>query len=108
FLMIAKVLFIFILLNDIYRSPLLAITPLLIAGIVYMIVDGVLGIARKYYWFQVDSSAVSIMLVLLFAVLTDYSLFVFSRYREELKRHESKYDAMRVAIHHVSEPIFFS
>src|SRR5699024_6198506 len=90
-----------------YRSPLLAITPLLIAGIVYMIVDGVLGIAGKYEWFQVDSSAVSIMLVLLFAVLTDYSLFVFSRYREELKRHESKYDAMRVAIHHVSEPIFF-
>src|SRR5699024_11545008 len=45
---------------------------------------------------------------LLFAVLTDYSLFVFSRYREELRRHESKYDAMRVAIHHVSEPIFFS
>src|SRR5699024_6431536 len=72
------------------------------AGIVYMIVDGVLGIAGKYEWFQVDSSAVSIMLVLLFAVLTDYSLFVFSRYREELKRHESKYDAMRVAIHHVS------
>src|SRR5699024_3579706 len=86
----------------------LAITPLLIAGIVYMIVDGVLGIAGKYDWLQVDSSAVSIMLVLLFAVLTDYSLFVFSRYREELKRHESKYDAMRVAIHNVSEPIFFS
>ena len=107
-LMIATVVLIFILLIAIYRSPLLAITPLLIAGIVYMIVDGVLGLAGKYDWFQVDSSAVSIMLVLLFAVLTDYSLFVFSRYREELKRHESKYDAMRVAIHHVSEPIFFS
>src|SRR5699024_12487605 len=73
-----------------------------------MIVDGVLGIAGKYEWFQVDSSAVSIMLVLLFAALTDYSLFVYSRYREALKRHESKYDAMRVAIHHVSEPIFLS
>src|SRR5699024_2455775 len=81
---------------------------LLIAGIVYMIVDGVLGIAGKYEWFQVGSSAVSIMLLLLFAVLTDYSLFVFSRYREEVKRHESKYDAMRVAIHHGSEPICFS
>src|SRR5699024_11360530 len=107
-LMIATVVLIFILLIAIYRSPLLAITPLLMAGIVYMIVDGVLGLAGKYDWCQVDSSAVSIMLVLLFAVLTDYSLFVFSSYREELKRHESKYDAMRVAIHHVSEPIFFS
>src|SRR5699024_3876907 len=105
---IATVVLIFILLIAIYRSPLLAITPLLIAGIVYMIVDGVLGIAGKYDWFHVDSSAVSIMLVLLFAVLTDYSLFVFSRYREELKRHESKYDAMRVAIHHVTDPMFCS
>jgi RND superfamily putative drug exporter len=107
-LMIATIVLIFVLLIIIYRSPLLAITPLIIAGIVYMIVDGVLGIAGKYEWFQVDSSAVSIMLVLLFAVLTDYSLFVFSRYREELKRNQSKYDAMSTAIHHVSEPIFFS
>src|SRR5699024_12080087 len=98
-LMIATVVLIFILLIAIYRSPLLAITPLLIAGIVYMIVDGVLGIAGKYEWFQVDSSAVSIMLVLLFAVITDNSLFYFSRCREELKRHKSKYAAMSVDIH---------
>src|SRR5699024_12728642 len=81
---------------------------LLFVGIMYMVVDGVVGIAGRYEWFQVESSAVSIMLVLLFAVLSDYSLFVISRDREELKRHESKYDAMRVDIHHVSEPIFFS
>src|SRR5690625_7871719 len=48
------------------------------------------------------------MLVLLFAVLTDYSLFVFSRYREELRKKESKYGAMQEAMYHVSEPIFFS
>src|SRR5699024_811810 len=107
-LMIATVVLIFILLIAIYRSPLLAITPLLIAGLLSMIVDRVIRIARKSDLCQVDSSRVSIMLVLLFAELIDYSLFVFSRSREELKRHESKYDAMRVAIHHVSEPIFFS
>src|SRR5699024_9664445 len=47
-------------------------------------------------------------LVLLFAVLTDYSLFVFSRYREALAKNESKYESMQEAIYHVSEPIFFS
>ncbi|QED46230.1 MMPL family transporter [Cytobacillus dafuensis] len=107
-LMVATVVLIFITLIVIYRSPLLAITPLIIAGIVYGIVDRILGLAGKYDWFTIDSSAVSIMLILLFAVLTDYSLFVFSRYREELKKHESKYASMQEAMHHVSEPIVFS
>ncbi|MFE8698342.1 MMPL family transporter [Cytobacillus sp. FJAT-53684] len=107
-LMLATVALIFILLIIIYRSPLLAITPLIIAGIVYGVVDRILGIAGKNEWFTIDSSAVSIMLILLFAVLTDYSLFVFSRYREELKKQESKYASMQEAISHVSEPIVFS
>lgn len=107
-LMLATVALIFVILIIIYRSPILAITPLMIAGIVYGVVDRILGLAGKNDWFTVDSSAVSIMLVLLFAVITDYSLFVFSRYREELRKRESKYESMQEAIFHVSEPIFFS
>ncbi len=107
-LMLATIGLIFLILIVIYRSPLLAITPLIIAAIVYGVVDRVLGLAGKNGWFPVDGSAVSIMLVLLFAVLTDYSLFVFSRYREELRKRENKYESMDEAIYHVSEPIFFS
>src|SRR5699024_10507119 len=107
-LILATVGLIFIILIFIYRSPLLAITPLIIAGIVYGVVDRVLGIFGKYDIFVIEGQATSIMLVLLFAVVTDYSLFVFSRYREELYKHESKYDAMDKAIYHVAEPIFFS
>lgn len=107
-LMLATVVLIFLLLIIIYRSPVLAITPLLIAGIVYAVVDRLLGLSGKLDLFTIDSSATSIMLVLLFAVITDYSLFVFSRYREELEVNESKYKSMQEAIYHVSEPIFFS
>ncbi|MUV36391.1 putative membrane protein [Lentibacillus sp. JNUCC-1] len=107
-LMIGTIVLIFIILILIYRSPILAITPLIIAGLVYGVVDRLLGIAGKYELFEVNSSAVSIMLVLLFAVVTDYSLFIFSRYREELEKTESKYESMSKAIYHVSEPIFFS
>jgi len=107
-LILSTVALIFIILILIYRSPLLAITPLIIAAIVYGVVDRVLGLVGKYNIFAIESQAVSIMLVLMFAVLTDYSLFVFSRYREELRKNKSKYDAMGEAIHHVSEPIFFS
>ncbi|WNS75845.1 MMPL family transporter [Bacillus sp. DTU_2020_1000418_1_SI_GHA_SEK_038] len=107
-LMLATIGLIFILLIAIYRSPVLAITPLVIAGLVYGVVNRILGLAGKNDWFTIDSSAVSIMLILLFAVLTDYSLFVFSRYREELNKQESKYASMQEAMHHVAEPIVFS
>ncbi|MDY0395185.1 MMPL family transporter [Virgibacillus halophilus] len=107
-LMAATVVLIFILLILIYRSPILAITPLIIAGIVYAVVDRLIGLGGKLDWFTVDSSAVSIMMVLLFAVITDYSLFIFSRYREELRLHASKYTSMQTGMHHVSEVIFFS
>lgn len=107
-LILSTVALIFIILILIYRSPLLAITPLIIAGIVYGVVDRVLGLVGKYEIFTIEGQAVSIMLVLLFAVLTDYSLFIFSRYREELEKEDNKYKSMQEAIYHVSEPIFYS
>lgn len=107
-LLIATIGLILVILMIIYRSPLLAVIPLVIAGMVYQIVDRVLGLAAKNGWFIVDKQALSIMMILLFAVLTDYCLFVFSRYREELKKIGSKYDAMKVALAQVAEPILFS
>lgn len=107
-LMIATILLIFVLLIVIYRSPLLAITPLIIAAIVYGVVDRVIGLLGAGGIFSIDSQAISIMLVLMFAVLTDYSLFVFSRYRERLRENASKYDSMEEAMHHLAEPISYS
>ncbi|GIP35185.1 MMPL family transporter [Paenibacillus sp. J2TS4] len=107
-LMFATIGLILIILIVIYRSPLLAVLPLLIAVMVYQVVDRLLGLAAQNGWFVVDKQALSIMMILLFAVLTDYCLFVISRYREELKKFGSKYDAMKVAMAQVAEPIWFS
>ena len=107
-LMFATVGLILVILMIIYRSPLLAVIPLVISGIVYMVVDRILGLAGKYGWFLVDKQALSIMMILLFAVLTDYCLFVLARYREELQTSTDKYEAMRHALSRVAEPILFS
>ncbi|WP_314587590.1 MMPL family transporter [Paenibacillus terrigena] len=107
-LMFATVGLILILLIVIYRSPLMAIIPLIIAGLVYQVTDRILGLAAKNDWFVVDKQALSIMMILLFAVLTDYCLFIVSRYREALKTIDSKYEAMGVALGQVAEPIAFS
>ncbi len=107
-LLLSTVGLILVLLLLIYRSPLLAFIPLIGAAIVYVVVDKVIGLTTQAEWFSVDSQALSIMTILLFAVLTDYSLLIFSRYREELRRYESPSEAMRETMRHVNEPIFFS
>lgn len=107
-LLFATVGLILIILLVIYRSPLLALIPLVVAGLVYQMVDRVIGLAGKQGWFIIDSQALSIMMILLFAVLTDYCLFVFSRYREELREAGNKFDAMKMAMSQVGEPILFS
>jgi putative drug exporter of the RND superfamily len=106
-LLMATIGIILILLIAIYRSPLLAFIPLLATVIVYQIVNqsiAFMGAAGL----EINNSTTSIMSILLFAAVIDYSLFVFSRYREELLKHESKFTAMKHAMHAVGEPVFFA
>ncbi|RPF50640.1 MMPL family transporter [Aquisalibacillus elongatus] len=106
-LIISTVGIILVLLVVIYRSPLLALIPLIAAAFVYEVVMQSLGILGSS-GLDLSSQTTSIMSVLLFAAVIDYSLFVFSRFREELKEYDDKYEAMRVAMRQVGMPVFFS
>ena len=106
-LLLATIGIILILLIAIYRSPLLAFIPLLATAIVYQVVNqsvALLGAGGL----EINNSTTSIMSILLFAAVIDYSLFVFSRYREELNKVESKYEAMKLAMRATGEPVFFA
>ncbi|MDS9471171.1 MMPL family transporter [Sporosarcina pasteurii] len=97
-LLIATVLIVFILLILLYRSPILAIVPLVAVGIAYGIISPILGFFADKQWITVDGQAISIMTVLLFGAGTDYCLFLISRYRDELRRERDKYIALKHAI----------
>jgi putative drug exporter of the RND superfamily len=106
-LLLATVGIILVLLIAIYRSPLLAFIPLLATVIVYQVVNqsvALLGAGGL----EINNSSTSIMSILLFAAVIDYSLFVFSRYREELNKVEDKYEAMKLAMRATGEPVFFA
>ncbi len=106
-LLLATIGIILVLLIAIYRSPLLAFIPLLATVIVYQVVNqsvALLGAGGL----EINNSTTSIMSILLFAAVIDYSLFVFSRYREELNKVESKYEAMKLAMRATGEPVFFA
>ncbi len=106
-LLFSTVGIILVLLIVTYRSPLLALIPLLAAVFVYAVADRLLGILGLS-GVELANQSLSIMMILLFAVVIDYSLFIFSRFREELKIHENKYEAMQLAMREIGIPIFYS
>ena len=97
-LLIATVLLVLILLLLIYRSPILALIPLVAVGFAYGVINPVLGWMASEGWIVYDSQALSIMTVLLFGAGTDYCLFLISRFRQLLKTEEKTGQALLAAI----------
>ncbi|QHE51571.1 MMPL family transporter [Pontibacillus sp. HMF3514] len=97
-LLLATVLLVLVLLIVLYRSPILAVVPLIGVGFAYGLISPMLGFMASNGWIVVDSQAISIMTVLLFGAGTDYCLFLVSRYRDELQLEPNKYKALHLAI----------
>ncbi|MED1204652.1 MMPL family transporter [Heyndrickxia acidicola] len=107
-LLISTVLLVLILLILLYRSPILAIVPLIGVGFAYGVTGPILGMLAKQGIITIDSQAVSIMTVLLFGAGTDYCLFLVSKYRECLLEEKNPTKALQQAIQHSGGAIMVS
>lgn len=107
-LLLATVLLVLFLLLLIYRSPILALLPLVGVGFAYGLISPILGWMAEQGWIVVDSQSTSIMSVLLFGAGTDYCLFLIAKYRDNLKHEDSKYVALAKAFSGTSGAIVMS
>jgi putative drug exporter of the RND superfamily len=106
-LLLATVLLVLVLLGAIYRSVLVALTPLIVVFFAYTVTQALVYALAKS-GATVSSNSTSILIVLMFGVGTDYCLLLVSRYREELRRIEDKHDAMGRAVRRAGPAIFAS
>jgi len=104
-LLYSTILVVSIILIFVYRSPFLWIVPLLVVGMGDALAQAVVYAMAKNGVVDLNGQAQGILLILVFGVGTDYSLLLVSRFREELRNFDSKYDAMRATIRAVIEPI---
>ena len=104
-LLLTTIALVLALLIIIYRSPILALIPLVAVGWVLSIVNALLGFVAQAGWLSISQQATSIMTVLLFGAGTDYTIFIASRYREELRRNPDAHLALRTAMRGVGEAI---
>ncbi|MBO4255263.1 MMPL family transporter [Streptomyces griseorubiginosus] len=87
-----------VLLVLIYRSPFLWLVPLATAGVAAGLAMAAGYALHEAFGVTVTGQSGGVMTVLVLGAGTDYALLLISRYREELRRHERPYDAMRAAL----------
>src|SRR5215203_1653693 len=82
--------FVLILLLVIYRSPVIALIPLIVVAVAYTIASGIIKLLADG-GMEVSSIATSLLAVLMFGAGTDYCLLLVARYTEELHTNEDKH-----------------
>jgi len=105
-LLIVTVVLVLVLLLIIYRSPVVAVIPLLMVGLVFQISLSVIAFFAEIGDFlSINGQSRGIMTVVLFGSGTDYCLFISARYREELRSYEDKHEAMAATMRGVGGAI---
>jgi RND superfamily putative drug exporter len=103
--LLATLALILILLLIIFRSPVIALLPLIVIGVVSLVATGLIAFVNKALHLNADNSISTILIVVLFGIGTDYILFLMFRYRERLRRGEDRKQAMVSAVTRVGEVI---
>jgi putative drug exporter of the RND superfamily len=97
-----------VLLLLIYRSPVIALVPLAVVAISYVIAAGIVYLLIQSLDLVINGQTTGILIILMFGAGTDYCLLIVSRYREELRRHADHHESMTAALRHTSPAILSS
>ncbi|RKQ93084.1 RND superfamily putative drug exporter [Solirubrobacter pauli] len=75
-----------LLLLAIYRSPLMALVPIFVVGVAYVVAGGSTYLLVRAGVTTVSGQSTAILIVLMFGAGTDYCLLLVARFRDELRR----------------------
>lgn len=91
-----------------YRSPTLWILPIISVVVALATSLGLIYFLAKYADLTVNGQSQAIVSILVLGAGTDYALLLVARYREELRRHEDRHEAMAFALHRATPAIIAS
>jgi RND superfamily putative drug exporter len=91
-----------------YRSPILWVLPIFSAVIALFCAQAVIYLLARYADLTVNGQSASILTVLVIGAGTDYALLLVARYREELRLHADRHEAMTEAVHRAGPAVLAS
>src|SRR6266568_1324319 len=107
-LLYATLAVVIVLLLITYRSPALWLLPVITAGIALVSAEALIYLLAVHAGLTVNGQSAGILNVLVFGAGTDYALLLTARYREELRRHEDRHEAMAVALRRAGPAVIAS
>ena len=107
-LLLAALGVVIIILLFTYRSPVLWTLPIFAVVVSLVTSLGLVYFLAKYADLTVNGQSQAILSILVIGAGTDYALLLVARYREELRRHEDRHEAMAFALHRAAPAILAS
>ncbi len=98
---IATVVLILALLGIVFRSPLIAVLPIVIIGAVHEVAQSITATLADWFNFQVGPELAPLLLVVMFGVGTDYMVFLLFRHREHVAKGEPALQALGTSVSRV-------
>lgn len=105
---VATIALVIVVLLLIYRSPMLALVPLVTIGVATWVALQVLALVTLIPGVQLVNISQVFSIVILFGAGTDYCLFLISRYQEELHAGAPKATALSGSLHAVAGALLAS
>ncbi|MGX1882150.1 MMPL family transporter [Streptomyces sp. NPDC055287] len=91
-----------------YRSPTLLVVPVIAVIGALAAAQALIYLLAEHADLTVNGQSAGILTVLVFGAGTDYALLLVARYREELRRHEDRHEAMALALHRAGPAVLAS
>ena len=104
-LLVVALVVVLVILVVVYRTPVLPFVVLFSAVLGLGLASAIIYLLASTDLLALNGQSQGILFILAIGAATDYSLLLVARFREELRDHESPYDAMRVSLRAVVEPI---
>nr|WP_322768330.1 MMPL family transporter [Frankia sp. Cr1] len=102
---VATVVLILLLLGFVFRSPIIAVLPIVIIGIVHQMAEAVTADLADWLGFVVGPELAPLLLVVMFGVGTDYIVFLLFRHRERVSKGDGALASLRYSVVRVGEVI---
>ncbi|AVZ71912.1 hypothetical protein SLUN_06625 [Streptomyces lunaelactis] len=107
-LLFAALAVVIVMLLITFRSPTLLLVPVIAVVGALIAAQAVIYLLAKHADLTVNGQSAGILTVLVFGAGTDYALLLVARYREELRRHEDRHEAMALALHRAGPAVLAS
>ncbi|GGY11137.1 MMPL family transporter [Streptomyces djakartensis] len=107
-LLFAAMAVVIVMLLITYRSPTLLLVPLIAVVCALFTAQALIYLLAEHAGLTVNGQSAGILTVLVFGAGTDYALLLVARYREELRRHEDRHEAMALALHRAGPAVLAS